>query len=138
MKTNNRSERPNKLISTIVGAMALTACLAIGVSSIGAQTYSVTDLGVLPGKKTSTPAAINDQGQVTGTSAAGTSDQAAFCYDSNKKVMEDVGGILGSISRGFSINSSGRMVGDSTFGASKANISRAAIFNEDRWRIWER
>jgi hypothetical protein len=79
--------------------IALAACCAIGVSSAGAQTYSLTDLGVLPGKVTSVPAAINDQAQVTGTSAAGAF-QSVFCYDYNKKIMEDVSVIPGSISRG--------------------------------------
>jgi probable HAF family extracellular repeat protein len=117
-----------KLI-TILGALA--ACLAIGVSTAGAQMlirqYNVTDLGVLPGKKArvSTPAAINDQGQVTGTSGAISLDESAFLY--SKGALEDLGINYGGISHGFAINGVADVVGDSTFGTSEA-ISHAALF----------
>jgi probable HAF family extracellular repeat protein len=121
-----------KLI-TILGALA--ACLAIGVSTAGAQTlirqYNVTDLGVLLGKKArvSTPAAINDQGQVTGTSGAISLDESAFLYD--KGVMQDLGRNYGGISHGFAINGVADVVGDSTFGTSEA-ISHAALFRNGK------
>jgi probable HAF family extracellular repeat protein len=90
-------------------------------------TYTVTDLGTLPGPKieTSTPAAINGQAQV-----AGTSGYSAFRYTSIKEPMEDVGSNpADSVSRGFGINASGQVVGDSTFGGSDS-ISHAAIFEK--------
>lgn len=108
--------------------IALAACCALGVSSAGAQTYSLSDLGVLPGKVTSVPAALNNQAQVTGTSAAGAF-QSVFCYDNNKKIMEDVSVIPGSMSRGFGINGFGQMVGDSTFGKGRT-IFHAALFTK--------
>ena len=47
------------------------ACFVLGASVAVAQTsYRVTDLGVLPSKEESVPAAINGQGQVAGTSSA--------------------------------------------------------------------
>jgi probable HAF family extracellular repeat protein len=122
-KCNNKKETNNmntKLI-TRLSSLALTACLAIGVSGAGAQTYSVTDLGVLPNKKdnVSAPAALNDSGQVTGTSGG-----SAFRYT---KVMEEISR-SGSLSRGLGINASGLVVGDSTFG--KGELFRhAATFN---------
>ena len=107
-------------------SIALTACCVIGVANAGAQTYNLTDLGVLPGQKpdsVSLPAAINDKAQV-----AGTSGTSAFRYTSAKEAMEDVGGNPAeSISRGFGINSSGQVVGDSIFGKNK--VSHAALFN---------
>jgi len=73
------------------------------------------------------PAAINEQGQVAGTSSAGTSNSSAFRYThSGKAAMEDVSGNPGSVSRGFGINSIGQVVGDSNFG--NREISRAALF----------
>jgi len=107
-------------------SIALTACCAIGVSSARAQSYTITDLGLLPDQKSSvsTPAAINDLGQV-----AGTSGTSAFCYTKTNKIpMEDVGKNPDGRSRGFGINGSGQVVGDSTFG--KGDISRAAIFSD--------
>lgn len=110
-------------------SIALTACCALGVASARAQTYSVTDLGILPDQKdtVSTPAAINGQAQI-----AGTSGGHAFRYTSgtknSKTPMEDVGqNPAESISRGLAINSSGLVVGDSSFG--KKPTSHAAIFN---------
>lgn len=102
--------------------MALAACCAFGLSSAGAQIYSLTDLGALPDQKESTPAAINNEGQV-----AGTSGQSAFRYTKEGKVqMEDVGRHSAKgIHRGFGINGSGVVVGDSSFGM---NNSHAAVF----------
>jgi probable HAF family extracellular repeat protein len=107
-------------------SIALTACCALGVSSARAQTYSLTDLGTLSDQKdsVSTPAAISGQAQI-----AGTSGGHAFRYTGGDKIpMEDVGrNPADSISRGFGINGSGQVVGDSSFG--KNETSHAAIFN---------
>src|SRR5689334_6629363 len=72
---------------------ALIACFVLGGSNAFAQTaYKVTDLGVLPNKEESVPAAINNQGLVAGTSSAGTSGEAAFRYNPNIPApMEDIG-----------------------------------------------
>jgi probable HAF family extracellular repeat protein len=112
----------NTKLITRLSSLALTACLAIGVAGAGAQTYSVTDLGILPGKKenvVTTPAALNELGQVTGTSGG-----SAFRYT---KEMEEIGR-SGSLSRGLGINASGLVVGDATFGKGKP-FSHAATFN---------
>ena len=112
--------------TTAAKSIALVAAFAFAGSAAQAQ-YHVKDLGVLPGKETSIPAAINEQGQVAGTSSAGASNASAFRYtDSGKAAMEDVSGNPGSISRGFGINSLGQVVGDSNFG--NREVSRAALF----------
>jgi probable HAF family extracellular repeat protein len=113
-------------------SIALTACCAIGVATAGAETYILTDLGVLPGESISTSAAVNRQGHV-----AGTSGESAFRYDSaTDPSMENVGAPGdtkgGNTSRGFGINNSGAVVGDSTFGTSE--ISHAAIFENGSMR----
>jgi probable HAF family extracellular repeat protein len=111
---------------TFLSTIALTACVAVGVSSAGTKTYSLTDLGVLPGKKqnVSTAAAINDLGQV-----AGTSDGTAFRYTKESKIpMEDISQNPYGLSRGFGIDGSGQVVGDSTFGKGET-FCHAAIFS---------
>lgn len=105
----------------IVGLMAL---LAIGVSTVSAQPYTVTDLGAVSGMKVSTPSAINNQGYVTGTSFTG-SQTCAFIYKGDAVV--DAGGIG---SRGHGINESGVVVGDSIFRGPIASVSRAAILKD--------
>src|SRR5262245_1168961 len=104
---------------------ALIACFVLGGSSAFAQTtYRVTDLGVLPNKEESVPAAINGQGFVAGTSSAKASGEAAFRYNpTNPAPMEDIGqSTRGLISRGFGINNIGVVVGDSAvLGTSNAD-----------------
>ena len=103
--------------------IALAACCAIGISSAGAQTYSLTDLGFLPNKKedVSTAAAINNSSEVTGTSGG-----AVFRY--SKEIMEEIGQNPFGLSRGFGIDGFGQVVGDSTFNQA-GSISRAALFS---------
>jgi probable HAF family extracellular repeat protein len=109
---------------TILSSIALVASLAIGVSGAPAPPYSLTDLGVIPGEEDSTPAAINFLGHV-----AGTSGDCAFRYTETRKIpMEDVGRQTGkgTVSRGFGINGSGMVVGDSNFGKA---VSHAVVFS---------
>src|ERR1043165_8206305 len=91
----------SNLYRSIAGliSIALIAFLAIDLSIARAQAppvylYNVTDLGVLPAKKdrVSVPAAINDQGQVTGTSGMASVDESAFLYDpmNNKGELQDL------------------------------------------------
>lgn len=116
-KETNKMKTGNYLI-------ALAACCAIGVSSAGAQTYSLTDLGFLPNKKedVSTAAAINNSGEVTGTSGG-----AAFRY--SKETMEEIGQNPYGLSRGFGIDGSGQVVGDSTFFDKAGSSNHAALFS---------
>jgi len=109
------------------------ACFVLGASDAFGQTsYVVTDLGVLPNKEESVPAAINGQGLVAGTSSAKASGEAAFRYNAyNPAPMEDIGqSFRGIISRGFGINSTGLVVGDSAVTAASANfpVRHAALF----------
>lgn len=115
---------------------AMIACFVLGGSNAFAQSaYKVTDLGVLPSKEESVPAAINGQGLVTGTSSAETSGEAAFRYNPNIPVpMEDIGLSSRSvISRGFGINNNGVVVGDSAFLATNTGASpvrHATLFGD--------
>jgi probable HAF family extracellular repeat protein len=119
-----------------VYSIAIIICLALGVSKglateFARTAYAVTDLGVLPGKKMSIPAAINNQGQVTGTSSLGNStSDAAFRYDGDNKALERVGSQLaGSLSRGFGINDFGIVVGDSTNFGRSLTVRRAVLLS---------
>jgi probable HAF family extracellular repeat protein len=124
---------PKDWIITILSAIALVAFFANGPSAhaqmTSFSTYRLTDLGTLPDEKirSSTPAAINGEGFM-----AGTSGNAAFYSNSQDKVpMKDVSqDPPDSIARGFGVNSSGWVVGDSTFGGDGL-VSRAAVFCKD-------
>lgn len=113
-----------------LSSITLAACCAIGASSAFAQTYTLTDLGVLPNQKpnVSTPAAITNRTKDGDVQVAGTSGTAAFRYTSGKEQMEDVSqNSAGNASRGFGINGSGVVVGDSTFDGKSE--SHAALFS---------
>src|SRR6266850_5263114 len=111
----------NYSLKRMMSGFCSTAAIAyfvLGASDAFAQTsYTVTDLGVLSGKEESVPAAINGQGQVAGTSSAKASGEAAFRYNPYNPVpMEDIGqSSRGVTSRGFGINNTGVVVGDSAF-----------------------
>lgn len=114
---------------------AMIASFVLGGSIAFAQTsYRVTDLGVLPSKDESIPAAINGQGLVAGTSIAEASGEAAFRYNPNNPApMEDIGqSFRGLVSRGFGINNIGVVVGDAAFIATStadSPIRHAALFS---------
>jgi probable HAF family extracellular repeat protein len=117
---------------------AAIACFVLGASvAFGQTTYTATDLGVLPGKEESVPAAINGQGLIAGTSKGAASGEAAFRYNPYNPVpMEDIGqSVRGLTSRGFGINNTGLVVGDSAFTAPASSTDspvgpfrRAALF----------
>src|SRR5262249_23036686 len=114
---------------------ALIAFFVLGGSNAFAQNaYKVTDLGLLPSKEESVPAAINGQGLVAGTSSAKASGEAAFRYNPNNPApMEDIGqSTRGLISRGFGINNIGTVVGDAAVLAvstAGSPICHAALFS---------
>ena len=116
-KCNQKQTSANALISRnrwIAGlsAIGLVACLAIGIPTLCAQQnyaqhmYRLTDLGVVSGMTASEPAAINNLGQVVGTSTVGPLG-CAFRYANNR--MVDIGG---TGSRAFGISETGMVVGD--------------------------
>jgi probable HAF family extracellular repeat protein len=97
------------LLKRLGYALGLVAFLLARVERAGAE-YIVTDLGTLGGT-TSSASAINDIGQIVGSSAVGGADHA-FLYSGGK--MTDLGTLSGSYSEASGINNSGQVVG--TFG----------------------
>ena len=112
----------NNNIMNRIMTVALAAGFALSASSAAAQNYTVTDLGVLPDQEFSEPAAINNKGEV-----AGTSGERPFRYSTSAKVkMDDAAKFSQGVARAFGINDSGLVVGDSTFGM---EFNRAAVFS---------
>lgn len=124
--------KKNKFTITL-GYLALLAGFVGAGQAANAQTYAVTDLGVLPDKKMSSPAAINNQEQVAGTSFAAADNQSAFVYSNPKGAMDELGqSMTGSVNRAFGINNAGVVVGDSTFGGAAfgpSPYSHAALYS---------
>ena len=88
--------------------IGLVMVCAVGRASAGiTPQYTLTDLGVLPGTASSYAAAINDSGQVVGTSSPSGPSQA-FLYSGGN--LQDLGG-GGTSNYATGINASGQVVG---------------------------
>jgi probable HAF family extracellular repeat protein len=70
------------------------------------------DLGALPGASDSRGYAINNSGEVTGSSYIADGSAHAFLY--NGTTMQDLGSLGGDFSTGYGINDSGEVTGYST------------------------
>ncbi|MDQ3116417.1 MAG: hypothetical protein M3Q86_07375 [Verrucomicrobiota bacterium] len=104
----------------LVGAIGATLFAA---AAPGQLSYSLTDLGTLPGKSISRPAGINNQAQVTGFT-----ESHAFLWTSG--VMLDLGTLPGgTISTGIGINDLGDAVGDSQYSPQGGAIRHATLWS---------
>jgi YVTN family beta-propeller protein/probable HAF family extracellular repeat protein len=95
----------NTLTTTVpVGASPLM----IAITPLAMATYRLKDLGTLGGAQ-SKGTAINDSGQVTGSSV--TSDGVRHGFRWNGTTIEDLGTLGGPESEGIAINASGQVTG---------------------------
>lgn len=105
------------------GALLAALIFKMSGSLAPAETYHVTDLGVIAGQTISHPGGINNQGQVAGYSG---SHAARF----TNGAVEDLGTIPGgSISTGVAINDLGQVVGDSQYSVNGGSIRHAALWS---------
>jgi prepilin-type processing-associated H-X9-DG protein len=115
-KTSRRESNPRCSLRRLVVEKLEDRCLL---------TYSITDLGTLPGPLSAASIAvgINNQGQVVGSSGdfpAGPGNVHGFLWDAG--VMTDLGTLGGrsfDISEATGINDQGQVVGDSSTGSGK-------------------
>lgn len=108
------------LSSFLVGAVGATFFAALAQAQLS---YSLTDLGTLPGKSISHPTGINNQAQVTGFT-----ESHAFLWTSG--VMLDLGTLPGgTISTGIGINNLGDVVGDSQYSPQGGSIRHATLWS---------
>jgi probable HAF family extracellular repeat protein len=92
--------------------------LLFAASTCFGQSYTITDLGTLPGGSSSSGQGINASGQVTGFSAT-TSSNHAFLYSAGTG-MTDLGTLPGgSSSFGAGINAAGQVTGYANTTSSK-------------------
>src|SRR5258706_5067537 len=89
--------------------------LTAASSLCAAQTYTVTDLGTLPGGSASGAKAINVSGEITGWAFSNSTVSDAFLYSNG--AMTNLGTLGGSSGIGNGINKSGQVAGYSTNGS---------------------
>ncbi|HEX6805227.1 MAG TPA: hypothetical protein VF133_16225 [Terriglobales bacterium] len=99
-------------------------CLALLIDpAIFAQTYTITDLGTLPGGTYSVARGINARGEVTGVSDTSTGAVHAFIFSNGN--MQDLGTLPGGRQSGGSgVNASGQVTGWSEIAPNKIHAFR--------------
>lgn len=111
-----------KFYLLVAGAAGFLLCAA---SAVAQTTYTLTDLGSLPGQTTTTPSGINNQGEGSGTSGP-TIHALRFANGA----VQDLGTLPGGIvSTGQAINDLGQVVGDSEYSPQGGAIRHATLFS---------
>jgi probable HAF family extracellular repeat protein len=109
-------------LETVFAISVLAGCIAAVAPA--QTTYTITDLGTLPGGSSSIGLGINASGQVTGASDT-TSGTHAFLYSNG--TMTDLGTFPdGTFSQGDGINASGQVTG---YGNGPGFINNHAFLN---------
>ncbi len=112
-----KTSTPTLLLGFTSVALLASTLRAAPFPADGAS-YQLTDLGALPTHKESVAAAINNSGQVAGTSRADAFTETAFRYEPETGTLREVGAFpLGASTRAFGLNDAGVIVGDSSFAA---------------------
>jgi len=97
----------------------LFASVAVPLTATAQTRYVLTDLGTLGGTNSSA-VAINNVGQITGSSAAASGDTHAYRTAPNSAIQattDDLGTLGGTSSSGAHINDAGQVAGSSSVGA---------------------
>jgi probable HAF family extracellular repeat protein len=105
------------LSMTTSSTLRIAFLLSLTVSSLcAAQTYTVTDLGTLPGNGYSVARGINATGQITGAAGSNNSPNSSVFVYSNG-VLTNLGTLGGTSGIGNGINASGQVAGYSQNGS---------------------
>jgi probable HAF family extracellular repeat protein len=109
------------------GLLRIVSLLPLAVSLCAAQTYTVTDLGTLPGDAFSVARAINATGQIAGAAGPNNSPNSDVVKYS-KGTFTNLGTLGGNSGIGNGINASGQVAG---YSQNAAGTYRAFISSAD-------
>src|ERR1700733_10313734 len=101
-------------------------CLFASTSQSPAQTYTITDLGTLPGNTISQAFALNDAGEVAGVSETPTAAIATLFSGGKATSISTLGG---SVSPANAINATGEIAGWNSFSSSASFDPQAYLYS---------
>ena len=113
---------------TLMTVIVTQACLLCGPTPSTAQSYEITDLGLLPGRRSYEAFGINNRSQVVGFA---DNPLRAFFWERGE--LLDIGTLGGSLSLAYDVNNRGEAVGASTLPGDEvmhAFIWRAGEFED--------
>ena len=116
----------NRVLNVVAGVALLATTAPSQTASSALQTYTVTDLGSLGGCCPDA-FAINDNGQVVGTSYTADGTSHAFLWQNG--TIKDLGTLGGRFSFGFAISANGQIAGSS-------ELCPNCFYNTDRAFVW--
>jgi probable HAF family extracellular repeat protein len=106
--------------------MLATLWLCASASQIAAQTYTITDLGTLPGNVVSKAYALNDAGEAAGISETPTAAIATMFSGGNAKSISTLGS---SVSLANAINESGEIAGWNSYNSNSNFDPQAFLYS---------
>jgi probable HAF family extracellular repeat protein len=128
MRTQRRFS-PYGLAATV----SLAVLYAASATAIAAASYSVTDLGILPGYNSSDASDITSAGVVVGGSwIEGQSDNGGWYYSGGG--LHNVGTLGGMNTIAMGVNDTGQIVGSSNPAGNPANNTHAFLYDSGSMR----
>lgn len=106
--------------------MLATLWLCVSASPGTAQTYTITDLGTLPGNSVSKASALNDAGEVAGVSEAPTAAIATVFSGGHATSISTLGS---SVSLANAINNSGEIAGWNSYNSNSNFDPQAFLYS---------
>jgi choice-of-anchor C domain-containing protein len=101
-----------KFTSTTAGAYGVVLdAVSVTTTPFESVTYTLTDLGTLPGGDSSEGLGVNDYGQVVGFSSFAGGAEHAFLAGPGGGPLKDLGTLGGDVSEGLGVNDYGQVAG---------------------------
>jgi len=111
-----------------LSVLAITAVLAVSANYLQAQSYTITDLGALPGNSASKAYGLNNLGQAVGVSEGGAAIAVLF----NKGSVTNLNTLNANVSVATSIGGSSAVVGYNFFYSDPSPVPRAFLYSDGR------
>src|SRR5579872_6953067 len=118
----------SRLMRTSIHVLFVLSLVVMFGSVAPAQSYTITALPGLNSGGQSSPSAVNNNGDVTGSSFTAAGDTDAFLWIAKTGAIQDLGRVGGTTSGGLSINDLDEIAGYSTTNNGGGSVYFATFF----------